>query len=166
MKSFIIKSLVRLLTWYSKITLRNEKFECYAYYDHEYVYRSEFTLSNRKVCVAYLLIKYFWNESNPFETDFYQFIEELKGNGLCEQLYHYNSRGDYEEQESYVFADGSVIEVYSNITGYWEPEVREIRGKTFFLNPNKAIEKESLAECWEQKMKMDEDLSRDYYFFS
>ena len=148
-----IKFCISLMAMLNKWSFRKVKFHKTSWIWYKWAYHAEYAYINRKDCVASLMLKIFYNAEAPFDTEFYTFVHKyLEPAKLASQL-HYNhqvSNGETEE-ETFVFADGSVLDIYKNVTGYWEPVVRTKKGKTFFFNPNKDIEEEDENSYWWRK---------------
>lgn len=145
-----VKFCVTFMVVLNKYSFRKRNFRKTQWLCDSQIYSAEYTYIDRKDCIASLMCKIFYNEESPFETEFYTFITKyLEPSNLVKQLYYNSHRSNGEvEEETFVFADGSVLDIYRDASGYWEPVVRTRNGKTFFFNPNKEIKEESEADWW------------------
>ena len=150
---YIMGFYVSILGWAAKKTFPKNS-QVHVIHGSDFVYSGEVAYME-KPSVAQMVMDTFFNEEDPFDTDFLTFEHKyLAPKGLSKEIYlddYHRSKAGEDENRTFVFVDGSVLEVYCNVNGFCEPKVWMNREKTFFFNMKKGILEEDPVDYWIRK---------------
>ena len=149
----IMSFCVSILGWAAKKSFPNNS-QVHVIHGSYFVYSGEVAYM-KKSSVAQMVMGVFFDEENPFDTDFFTFEHKyLAPKGLSREIYlddYLRSKCGEDEYRTFVFVDGSVLEIYTHVNGFCEPKVWMNREKTFFFNPNKGVLEEDPVDHWIRK---------------
>ena len=149
----IMSFCVSILGWAAKKTFPKNS-RVHVIHSPDFVYSGEVAYM-KKPSVAQMVMDTFFNEEDPFDTDFFTFSYKfLEPKGLVKEIYlddYHRSHADEEATRTFVFTDGSVLEIYHHVNGFCEPKIWANKEKTFFFNMKKGILEEDPVDHWIRK---------------